>query len=273
MQAWQAAFAARALRPSDVELLVDQAYLPTLWRSGALAGRRLQVWMPNLPMQAITAALDAAAQRWPDEPSLSDFRIAPQLAQAELDALRAAHTIVTPHHAVAQWAREHLRAQVQLLDWQYPAVGQSNQAAGRSNCLLIVMLSSALPRKGSRELAQALLTLREGAQDSSTPSWQLAVLGSLPSPPAEHVRAMWQSLAPIALAYDSDWPAQARVAVLPAHVEHAPRAALRALAAGVPVIATPACGLPPQPGLTLVPAGDVTALAQALAPFITPAQA
>jgi hypothetical protein len=30
------------------------------------------------------------------------------------------------------------------------------------------------------------------------------------------------------------------------------------------VIATPACGLPPQPGLTLVPAGDVAALAQAL---------
>jgi hypothetical protein len=37
------------------------------------------------------------------------------------------------------------------------------------------------------------------------------------------------------------------------------------LAAGVPVIATPACGLAPQPGLTLVPIGDVEALAAAMA--------
>ena len=51
----------------------------------------------------------------------------------------------------------------------------------------------------------------------------------------------------------------------PALIEDKPRLLLRALAAGVPVIATPACGLPPQAGLTLVPEGDVTALSAAIA--------
>ena len=267
VQAWQARHAALALRPTDVEVLVDQAHLPTLWPSGVLAGRRLQVWMPALPMQAITAALDAAATRWPDEPSLRDFRIAPDAVQAELDALQAAHTIVTPHHAVAQWARTHLRAQVQLVPWQYPALKQKKLAAGPANSPMLVMLCSTLPRKGSRELAAALHALQP------THPLRLGVLGSLPQAPSAALQAMWQSLAPVALGYGSDWVAQASVAVLPAHVEHAPRAALMALAAGIPVIATPACGLPPQAGLTLVDAGDVPALVQALTRALTTAPA
>ncbi len=258
VHAWQARHAARALQPTDVEVLVDQAHLPTLWPSGVLAGRRLQVWMPALPMQTITAALDAAAARWPDEPSLRDFRIAPSPVQAELDALQAAHTVVTPHHAVAQWARANLRAQVKLVPWQYSAPQPKILAAAPTNSPMVVLLCSALPRKGSRELAAALQSLQ------ATHTLRFGVLGSLPQAPTATLQAMWQSLAPVALGYGSDWTTQASVAVLPAHVEHAPRAALMALAAGMPVIATPACGLPPQAGLTLVDAGDVDALTHAL---------
>jgi glycosyltransferase involved in cell wall biosynthesis len=53
----------------------------------------------------------------------------------------------------------------------------------------------------------------------------------------------------------------------PALTQDAPRRLLEALAAGVPVVATPACGLDPEPGLTLVPTGDAEALANALARF------
>ena len=53
--------------------------------------------------------------------------------------------------------------------------------------------------------------------------------------------------------------------MLPAWVERQPRRLLRALAAGVPVIASEACGLLPQPGLLFVPVGDAEALAKALA--------
>ena len=52
--------------------------------------------------------------------------------------------------------------------------------------------------------------------------------------------------------------------MLPAHVEHAPRALLRALAAGVAVVATPACGLGVREGVITVEAGDVPALRQAV---------
>ncbi|HEY0104692.1 MAG TPA: glycosyltransferase, partial [Rhizomicrobium sp.] len=52
--------------------------------------------------------------------------------------------------------------------------------------------------------------------------------------------------------------------VQPALLEDAPRKLLQALARGVPVIATAACGLPPQEGLTLVPAGNGDALTAAI---------
>jgi hypothetical protein len=39
---------------------------------------------------------------------------------------------------------------------------------------------------------------------------------------------------------------------------------LRALAAGIPMIATPACGLTPRPGLALVPEDNPEALVAAI---------
>ena len=62
----------------------------------------------------------------------------------------------------------------------------------------------------------------------------------------------------------TDLFAGASAVVLPAFVEHNPRALLRARAAGVPVIASRECGLPRMPGISLVPAGDVSALSAAL---------
>ena len=52
--------------------------------------------------------------------------------------------------------------------------------------------------------------------------------------------------------------------VQPAVVEDQPRKLLQALAAGVPVIATAACGLAPRPGLILIPESDPEALIEAL---------
>jgi hypothetical protein len=59
--------------------------------------------------------------------------------------------------------------------------------------------------------------------------------------------------------------------VLPALIEHRPHSLLRALAAGLPVIATVACGLPPQAGLTFVAADDGPALRSALAAALSQA--
>ncbi|HJW40748.1 MAG TPA: glycosyltransferase family 4 protein, partial [Rhizomicrobium sp.] len=62
----------------------------------------------------------------------------------------------------------------------------------------------------------------------------------------------------------ANWLDGVTAVVQPALLEDAPRKLLEALASGVPVIATPACGLPPQMGLTLVPADNVDALIAAL---------
>jgi hypothetical protein len=246
-QDWQARALARTLRPGDAEVWVDQAFLPAWWRGGVLAGRRFSVWMPALPMAEVVRRLDRAAQAWPQEASLRDFRPDADAVQAELDALRAAECVLTAHQAVADWARAHLRAEVRQVPWQPPAPAQGEAAAPAGD--LLVLLGSALARKGWCELRAALGQLRgEGLR------LPLGVLGSLP----DDADTAIQALAPARA-----WP-RARVAVLPAHVEHAPRQALQALARGLPVIATPACGLPPQPGLALVPEGDLRALADAL---------
>jgi hypothetical protein len=63
---------------------------------------------------------------------------------------------------------------------------------------------------------------------------------------------------------DVGWLDRVAAAVQPAHVEERPRHLRAALAAGVSVIATAACGLAAQPGLTLVPANDPQALREAL---------
>ena len=56
----------------------------------------------------------------------------------------------------------------------------------------------------------------------------------------------------------------AAVVVLPAYVEHQPRALLAAAAAGVPVIASEACGLHDIAGIVTIPTGDAGALTAAM---------
>ena len=62
----------------------------------------------------------------------------------------------------------------------------------------------------------------------------------------------------------ANWMHGVAAVAQPALLEDAPRRLLVALSAGVPVIATPACGLPAQDGLTLVPSGDVATLAKVI---------
>src|SRR5262249_61378756 len=58
----------------------------------------------------------------------------------------------------------------------------------------------------------------------------------------------------------ADWLVRARVIVLPAFVEHKPRRLVQAAAAGIPVIASTACGVAHVPGIELVSAGGAAGL-------------
>ncbi|WP_395319347.1 VanW family protein [Variovorax sp. UC74_104] len=248
-QRWLAqAFAAR-LKPEHTQLVVEQSLLPHLQRLGALDGRSVVVLAGALPMADIEQRLDEASRRWPDDATLRDFRADPSLVRAESLAMARASAIVTPHAEVARrLAALAPQAMLRKLEWALPRAG----AVVRTDAdhPLIVFAASALARKGARELAAAL-------QD-----WpcRLRVLGS----PSDDAR-LWQGIGHVEhMNWQGDWLAGAHVVVLPAHVEHSPRALLRAVAAGVPVVASTACGLGALPGAREVAPGDVEALRTAL---------
>ena len=248
-QRWLAqAFAAR-LVPAHTHLVVEQSLLPHLQRLGALDGRRITVLASALPMADIEQRLDAASQRWPSDATLRDFRADASLVRDEVLALARAAVIVTPHAAVTQAMATHApQATLQRIDWALPQVKATH--GERQEPPLVVLAASALARKGARELAAALQ------------GWpcRLRVLGS-PSDDA----GLWHGIEPLQhMNWQGDWLTGAAVVVLPAHVEHAPRALLRAVAAGVPVVASTACGLAGVPGVHEVAPGDIDALRIAL---------
>lgn len=236
---------ARRLPATALHVVVSQNILPFLWRSGMLAGRTFDVLMTRLPMSALQSQLDRAALRWPESPTLADFRADPALMDAESAALAAARHWITPHHAIAQLAGRRAR----LVPWTQPAAPPHN--AGTR----LIFPASTLSRKGARELREALRGTRH----------ELTLCG-----PVVEGADFWQGVRTVT-ADPENWLAGAAAVVAPAWVEHQPRRLLAALAAGVPVIATPACGLPPGPGLTLVTEGDVPALRAAIEALFAPA--
>ncbi|MCG2583053.1 glycosyltransferase family 4 protein [Massilia sp. TS11] len=229
----------RHLRPHERTLVITQELLPYVWESGALRGRRYSVLMTSLPMQAVQEQLDRAHQRHPYSRTLGDFRAAPALLASEQQALAGAACILTPHTAVAA-----LFAQSVLLPWRMPA-GRAVVGGQR-----IVFPAVTVGRKGAYELRAALREL----------GLPLTVRGAVVEAPD-----FWDGLDVRVLPESSPaWLDEAAAVVLPSWLENRPGALLQALAAGIPVVATPACGLPPQPGLRLVPPGEVAALRAAL---------
>jgi len=62
----------------------------------------------------------------------------------------------------------------------------------------------------------------------------------------------------------ASWLELADLVVLPAFLEHRPRRLLLATAAGIPVVASGACGVSTVKGITTIPAGDAVALRDAI---------
>ncbi len=246
-----AASFARRLEPRHTHLVVDQALLAPLDSLGALQGRSYDVLMRAMPAGELQRRLDDAALHWPHAASLRDFRAPPDLVDAELDALRRARRLVTPHADVARHLEAQGLAQVTRLAWRTePASTRGQRPRADAGSPVVAFPASALARKGALELAEALRQL----------GWRLLVLGT-PSKDAE----LWRGIEVEHGSYvDPRWPERADVVALPAHVEHAPRALLKALAHGLPVVATRACGLQATPLLREVEAGDVAGLVAAL---------
>lgn len=232
-------------------VVVAQGLLPFLWRDGHLQGRTFDVLTTQLPMAALHGRLDHAARLHPASPTLGDYRAEPGLVRAEADALAAARWIVTPHAEAASL----FPGRAVLLPWERPAVPASSSAA-RNGVPRIVFPGPTAGRKGAYELREAVWGLEV----------EVVPLGARLEGPG-----FWDG---VRTAFPAGDPLDGAAAVvLPAFVEHRPRRLLQALARGIPVIATDACGLSPGDGVTRVPMGDAAALRAAIAAVLGPAPA
>jgi hypothetical protein len=229
------------LTPDVTDVVVAQSLLPFLWREGHLGGRKFSVLPTRLPMAEIQARLDAAARAHPERKTLSDFRCDPALLADEAQAFAAADQIVTPHTEVAHLFGER----AVLLDWQMPARAPRSDTPVRGR---IAFPGPTVARKGAYELREAAKAL----------NLEVVLLGNELEGPD-----FWSGIR-TRKPDPADPFAGVCAVVQPALLEEAPRRLLMALARGIPVIATPACGLPPRNGLML--ASD-DALIDALRPY------
>jgi len=220
----------------DEHVVVVQDLLPYVWETGALQGRTFDVLMTGPTLSELHTALDDAYARHPESATLGDFRAPVGLAASEMQALQKARQILTPHSNVAGGFAQTVR-----LPWARRVSARASP--GRR----IVFPAPTLGRKGAYEL-------RACARELGLP---LTLMG-----PVLELRNFWDGVE-----VRMGTMVEAAVLVLPAWVEVRPTTLLAALDAGLAVIATPACGLPPQPNLTIVPAGDIPALMDALRPY------
>jgi hypothetical protein len=236
---------ARGLSYLHTHAIVSQSLLPHLWRAGALAGRSFEVLMERSPISRLQATLNEASSHYPESPTLGDFRAPADLAEAEEEALSEATRIHTPHRQLASY----YPGKTELLDWMLPCVAKKSVPGGKT----ILFPASALGRKGAYALRDAMQGL----------DGELVVTGRA----CEHDGEFWKGVR-LRQTENGAWPEQVAAVVLPAIVDHQPRALLRAIAMGVPVIATEACGLGDMLGVTIVPAYDVSQLRSSLGALI-----
>ncbi len=235
---------AQQLSPEISHVVVTQTLLPFLWRDGVLGGRSFEVLMTRLPIAVLQQRLDRASELHPESLTLKDFRADNTLLKLEQAALQAAQRIITPHTEIANcFPHKSL-----LLNWQLPTV-QPRSAPLPTQTILFP--ASTLGRKGAYELrsvAQALnLTVRVLGRELEGDGFWQSEDGAV-----ETDRTFTDPFASLL------------AVVLPAHVENHPKMLLKAIALGVPVIATEACGLHGLEGITIVQTGDVESLKRTL---------
>ena len=243
---------ARHLAFEADRLVISLNLLPHLWRAGVLGGRHYTVLLNRSPLSLLHAQLDRASALHPQSPTLSDFRADAALVEAEEEALRGAHALVTPHAAVAAYCRVRYGGLVEHLDWDIP---QARDAKGSIEPRGAVLFpASALGRKGAYDVRAACRTLALPVRVLGQASESEGFWSGVDASPAER-RDPWAGIACV---------------VLPAFVEHRPRLLLEALARGVLVLCSEECGLSADtPGVRIVSAGDAVALTTALAQAVS----
>ena len=181
-------------------------YLPHLWRQGVLQGRSFSVLMDRLPLDVLQARLDAAAQHYPESPTLADFRAPREIVAAERAALLEARELFTAHREIAECFPEQ-NGPSRL------GARARRRATRRGGRKVLLLPASALARKGAYALREAIAGL----------DLELLIAGA-----ATESADFWKGL-PVRKLFADERPEALAAIVLPAIVEHQPRALIAAL--------------------------------------------
>ena len=178
--------------------------------------------------------LDFAGSLHPQSSTLGDFRADEKLIEAEMKALRLARKIITPHSEIASLFPE----QAVLLDWKIPPA-TPRKSTNRKEKPMILFPAATVGSKGAYELREAISGL----------NIKLITLGA-----NIEDKDFWKGFE--VEKGDESRQENIDLVVFPAFVEHKPRRVLRAVAEGIPVIASPACGLENVKGVETVEFGN-----------------
>lgn len=212
---------ARRLTPEVNRLVVSQSLLPFLMENGDLGGREIIILATRLPFAELHARLEAANRHYGDVESLRDFRASDLWVETEAWAWDMARQIVTPHAEVAKLAG----IKAKRLEWTLPDAARTtfNSAASA-----IYYPGPAMARRGAFEVREAAL--------------KLGLTVYLDSMLSEG-NGLWDGVPHQILETGQKLPDGMLAAVGPCWIEGRPQGLLRAHAAGIPVVAAPACGL------------------------------
>ncbi|HRH40543.1 MAG TPA: VanW family protein [Pyrinomonadaceae bacterium] len=213
---------AKQLKYDALHLVIQQNLLPFLWNNGDLGGRTYDVLMTALPMRKLQERLDYARKLHPESTTLGDFRADEWLVEAETKALHHARKIITPHSEISSLFPEKSI----LLDWKFPKF-ENKKSKVKGQKPTILFPASTVGRKGVYALREAIRGLNV----------KLLLLGSI-----IESEDFWQDFEVERTNLDEALN-KADLVILPAFVEHKPRPLLKAVAQGIPVIASKACGV------------------------------
>jgi hypothetical protein len=214
-----------------LHLVVQQNLLPFLWKNGHLGGRTFDVLMTALPMRSLQERLDYAKSLHPESTTLGDFRAEAELVEAEMQALRHARKIITPHTEIAGLFPE----KAVILKWNLPKTNPKSKIQNPKS--VIYFPASTVGRKGAYELREALRGL----------DVKLVTFGA-----SLEDENFWQGFEVERGNPANGWLEKADLVVLPAFVEHKPKRLIEAAANGIPVIASKACGVENVEGITSI---------------------
>ncbi|MBK7681881.1 MAG: hypothetical protein IPJ26_05095 [Bacteroidetes bacterium] len=220
----------------STHLVISQNLLPFIWEQGVLGGRTFDVLMSRLPIEKLHQRLDIAHKQFPESKTLNDFRASQTLIDLENIALTKSRHIITPHKEIADTFNNK---SIKLV-WTLPT-STTKQITGNK----ILFPASSLGRKGAydikrlaKELNLSVVLIGQASEDNNF--WNGVTTEFAKGNPFDNVCLV----------------------VYPTYVEHQPRLLLKAIATGIPVITTPACGLSPTDNLIIIPFGDYEILKQ-----------